>query len=32
VFLGSLAMLFAFHRLLRALSSARPEQQQEGYA
>jgi exosortase len=33
VFLGSLAMLFAFHRLLRALSNARPEhQQQEGYA
>ena len=33
VFLGSLAMLFAFHRLLKALSSARLEHhEQEGYA
>lgn len=33
VFLGSLAMLFAFHRLLRALWSGGMEQQkQEGYA
>jgi exosortase len=33
VFLGSLAMLFAFHRLLRTLCSAGMEQQkQEGYA